>query len=311
MNPLIAADASRPPGTALSVNVNKVALLRNTRHLGIPSVVHAARLCLQAGADGITVHPRPDERHIRAQDVHDLAALLLQWPLAEYNIEGNPFQNLMGFVRELAGKGLKPQQCTFVPDSDDQFTSDHGWDLAADGERLRPLIAQARSLGVRVSLFMDPQPEAMAMARAVGADRVELYTEPYAAAHGKPMQAAQLARFAAAAQAAQAQGLGVNAGHDLNRDNLADFLRAVPGLLEVSIGHALIADALEFGLPETVRAYQRCIRTAPTVPAAPGLQAGASAFGPSAAAPSLPVPTSTLREPADAGSGRPGSGRPR
>jgi pyridoxine 5-phosphate synthase len=256
MNPLVSPDRERG-GTALSVNVNKVALLRNTRHLGIPSVVRAAQLCLEAGADGITVHPRPDERHIRAHDVNDIAALLKAWPLAEYNIEGNPFHNLMDFVRE-----VRPQQATFVPDSAGQFTSDHGWDLAADGDRLRPLIEECRALGVRVSLFMDPLPEAMALARSVGAQRVELYTEPYAAAHGQAGQDEQLARFAAAAAAAQAQGLGVNAGHDLNRDNLADFLRAVPGVLEVSIGHALIADALEFGLPETVRAFQRCIRQA-------------------------------------------------
>jgi pyridoxine 5-phosphate synthase len=256
MNPLVSPDTERT-GTALSVNVNKVALLRNTRHLGIPSVAHAATLCLQAGADGITVHPRPDERHIRAHDVHDIAALLKDWPQAEYNIEGNPFHNLMAFVRE-----VRPQQCTFVPDSEGQFTSDHGWDLAADGVRLRPLIAECRALGVRVSLFMDPLPEAMPLARAVGAHRVELYTEPYAAAHGQAGEGRQLARFAAAAAAAQAQGLGVNAGHDLNRDNLADFLCAVPGVLEVSIGHALMADALELGLPETVRAYLRCIRAA-------------------------------------------------
>jgi pyridoxine 5-phosphate synthase len=223
--------------------------------------VHAATLCLQAGADGITVHPRPDERHIRAHDVHDIAALLKVWPQAEYNIEGNPFHNLMGFIR-----AVKPQQATFVPDSEGQFTSDHGWDLAADGERLRPLIDECRALGVRVSLFMDPLPEAMALARAVGADRVELYTEPYAAAHGQQGQGAQLARFAAAAAAAQARGLGVNAGHDLNRDNLTDFLCAVEGVCEVSIGHALIGDALEFGLPETVRLYQRCIRAAQAAP---------------------------------------------
>ena len=254
MNPLIAPECPRGR-TALSVNVNKVALLRNTRHLSIPSVVGAAMACLQAGADGITVHPRPDERHIRGHDVHELAALLRGWPQAEYNIEGNPLQNLMGFVRQ-----LRPQQCTFVPDSEGQFTSDHGWDLAADGERLRPLIEEAHALGVRVSLFMGASPAAMALARAVGADRVELYTEPYAAAHGKAGQAAQLQAFASAAAAAQAQGLGVNAGHDLNRDNLADFLSAVPGVLEVSIGHALIADALELGLAETVSAYLRCIR---------------------------------------------------
>jgi pyridoxine 5-phosphate synthase len=263
MNPLVApeARARRAEGTALSVNVNKVALLRNTRHLGIPSVVKAATLCLEAGADGITVHPRPDERHIRAADVHELAALMKAWPEAEYNIEGNPLHNLMGFIR-----AVRPRQATFVPDSEGQFTSDHGWDLLgagrADAERLRPLIAECHALGVRVSLFMDPLPEAMAAARALGADRVELYTEPYAAAHGTPGQAAQLERFAAAARAAQAAGLGVNAGHDLNRDNLSDFLRAVPGVLEVSIGHALVADALELGLPATVRDYRRCIREA-------------------------------------------------
>jgi pyridoxine 5-phosphate synthase len=304
MNPLVAPEAAGPrhAGTALSVNVNKVALLRNTRHIGIPEVVRAARHCLQAGADGITVHPRPDERHIRGADVHDIAALLREWPQAEYNIEGNPFHNLMAFVR-----AARPQQATFVPDSEGQFTSDHGWDLDVDGERLRPLIDECHALGVRVSLFMDPLPEAMALARRVGADRVELYTEPYAAAHAAAHAAAraadraadraagedgaggagraggtriegegataaratadaaltaQTARFAAAAAAAQVAGLGVNAGHDLNRDNLLPFLRAVPGVLEVSIGHALVADALELGWTDTVRAYQRCIRAA-------------------------------------------------
>ncbi|MFN9747029.1 MAG: pyridoxine 5'-phosphate synthase [Betaproteobacteria bacterium] len=258
MNPLVLDPAApRHAGTALSVNVNKVALLRNTRHLGIPGVLRAATLCLQAGADGITVHPRPDERHIRAHDVHELAGLMKDWPQAEFNIEGNPFHNLMGFVR-----AVRPHQATFVPDSEGQFTSDHGWNLAADGERVKPLIDECHALGVRVSLFMDADAEAMALARAVGADRVELYTEPYAAAHGTPQQAAQLARFAAAARAAHAAGLGVNAGHDLNLLNLADFLRAVPGVAEVSIGHALVADALEHGLPETVRAYRRAIAAA-------------------------------------------------
>lgn len=237
--------------TALSVNLNKVALVRNTRHLGVPSVTRAASLCLQAGGHGITVHPRPDARHIRADDVRALHALLRRdWPGAEFNIEGNPFHNLMDFVRE-----LRPHQCTLVPDSEGQFTSDHGWDLRADAERVRPLIAQAKALGVRVSLFMDAEPAQMALAKAVGADRVELYTEPYAAAWGTSRQQEQLQRFAAAAEAAQAAGLGVNAGHDLNRDNLPDFVRAVPNLLEVSIGHALIADALELGYAATVRAY--------------------------------------------------------
>ena len=242
------------PQTALSVNLNKVALVRNTRHLGIPSVTRAATICLQAGAHGITVHPRPDARHIRAEDVRELHALLQQWPQAEFIIEGNPFHNLMDFVRE-----LRPQQVTFVPDSEGQFTSDHGWNLQVDGERVQPLIAQAKALGVRVSLFMDAEPQAMPLAKAVGADRVELYTEPYAAAWGTPRQQQELERFAAAARAAQAAGLGVNAGHDLSRDNLADFLRAVPGVQEVSIGHALISDALELGYAATVRAYLEAI----------------------------------------------------
>ena len=243
-----------PHRTALSVNVNKVALVRNTRHLGIPSVTRAAQLCLEAGAQGITVHPRPDERHIRAQDVYELAELLKSWPQAEFNIEGNPTHNLMEFIRQ-----VRPQQATFVPDSVGQFTSDHGWTFPQDAERLAPLIQECHDLGVRVSLFMDPIPEQMAAAKAVGADRVELYTEPYAAAWATPQRSEQLARYRLAAQAAATVGLGVNAGHDLNQDNLADFLAAVPGVLEVSIGHALIADALELGYADTVMAYQRCI----------------------------------------------------
>ena len=242
--------------TALSVNVNKVALVRNTRHLGIPSVTRAAELCLQAGAQGITVHPRPDERHIRRHDVFELAALMKLWPGREFNIEGNPSQNLMDFIRQ-----VRPQQATFVPDSEDQFTSDHGWSFPHDAERLAPLIAECKALGVRVSLFMDPVPEQMAAARAVGADRAELYTEPYAAAWCSAQQATQIKRYAAAAQAALDAGLGINAGHDLNRDNLPTFVREVPGVLEVSIGHALIADALELGYAATVRAYLECIGT--------------------------------------------------
>ena len=245
--------------TKLSVNLNKVALVRNTRHLGIPSVTRAATLCLQAGANGITVHPRPDERHIRTDDVRDLALLMQAWPDREFNIEGNPLHNLMDVVRVLVEKKLPVHQVTFVPDSEGQFTSDHGWSFPFDAQRLRPLIDQAHAWGLRVSLFMDADPAAMAAARAVGADRVELYTEPYAAAWGTPQQDAQLVRFAQAAQAALDAGLGVNAGHDLNRDNLAAFIQAVPGVAEVSIGHALIADALELGYCATVQAYLRCI----------------------------------------------------
>jgi pyridoxine 5-phosphate synthase len=245
--------------THLSVNLNKVALVRNTRHLGIPSVTRAATLCLQAGAAGITVHPRPDARHIRPQDVLDLAELLKAWPDREFNVEGNPFHNLMDCVRDLHQRGLPVHQVTFVPDSEGQFTSDHGWSFPADAARLQPLMDDAHALGLRVSLFMDADPAAMPAAKAVGADRIELYTEPFAAAWGTPEQATQLGRFAAAAQAALDAGLGVNAGHDLNRDNLAAFARQVPGLQEVSIGHALIADALELGYTETVKAYLACL----------------------------------------------------
>lgn len=258
MNPLISTGGDdRRSATALSVNLNRVALLRNSRPLDIPNLLHAATLVLQAGAQGITVHPRPDERHIRARDVHELAALLKRWPQAEFNIEGNPHHNLMPFVRE-----LRPQQCTFVPDSATQATSDHGWRFPQDAPALAPLIDEVRALGVRVSLFMDAEPASMRAARELGADRVELYTESYASAHDTVGQGAELLRFAAAAQAAQGEGLGVNAGHDLNRTNLADFLTAVPGVLEVSIGHALIGDSIELGLAETVREYLLCIQRA-------------------------------------------------
>lgn len=248
-----------PVKTALSVNLNKVALIRNTRHLGIPSVTRAARLCLEAGAQGITVHPRPDERHIRADDVEKLAEVVATWPVPrEFNIEGNPFHNLMDFVRK-----YRPHQATFVPDSEGQFTSDHGWSFPDDAERLQPLVAECKALGVRVSLFMDPIPEQMAAAKAVGADRVELYTEPYAAAFGTPEQSAQIKRYAAAAEAAQAVGLGVNAGHDLSLRNLTPFVANVPNVLEVSIGHAFVTDALELGYAESVRAYLRSLAARP------------------------------------------------
>lgn len=265
MNPLLITGLEAHRGrTALSVNLNKVALLRNQRDLGIPSVTGAATLALQAGAHGITVHPRPDQRHIRTHDVFDLAALMQDWPQAEYNIEGNPLHNLMDVIREVKRRGLPLHQCTFVPDAMDQATSDHGWQFPQDAEVLAPLISEARSLGVRVSLFMDPVPQAMPAVRALSAECVELYTESYARAHGTGDQAAVLAGFTATADAALIQGLQLNAGHDLNRDNLTDFLRVVPGVREVSIGHALIADALELGLAETVRDYLRCIHRAQT-----------------------------------------------
>lgn len=240
--------------TKLSVNLNKVALVRNTRTLGIPSVTRAARIAIDAGAHGITIHPRPDGRHIRTGDVYDLASLVREHPGIELNIEGNPFENALELVR-----AVRPDQFTLVPDDPGAFTSDHGWDIARNAVRLRPVIEEVKALGVRVSLFMDALPDTIARAADVGADRVELYTEAYARAFGTSEEAASIAQYAAAARAAQQAGLGVNAGHDLNQENLPPFLKGVPRVLEVSIGHALIADALEDGLATTVRNYLRAI----------------------------------------------------
>ena len=240
--------------TKLSVNVNRVALLRNTRNVGIPNVMHAAALAVDAGAHGITVHPRPDQRHIRPGDVHDLANYLRDKPGVEFNVEGNPFPEFMALVR-----AVRPDQATLVPDAPDAATSDHGWDLDTERRRLAPVIRELRELGIRVSLFMDIDSTEWELARALGADRVELYTEPYAAAYARGDASAVLKQCAAAAGGAQAAGLGVNAGHDLNLHNLPDFLR-IPGIREVSIGHALIADAIEMGLAGAVRAYLALMR---------------------------------------------------
>ena len=240
--------------TRLSVNVNKVALLRNSRPLDIPNVAAIARLALKAGAHGLTVHPRPDRRHIRPDDVRVLRQLAARYS-AGFNIEGNPFHALMDLVRE-----VRPDQCTLVPDAPGAITSDHGWDLNRDTDKLRPVVQELKSLKIRVSLFMDPQENAMSQARAAGADRVELYTEPYARAFGTAAQEKMLLAYAAAAGAARAQGLQVNAGHDLNVENLPLFLRCVEGVQEVSIGHALIADALEFGMQASVRRYLSAIQ---------------------------------------------------
>ncbi|MDP7671466.1 MAG: pyridoxine 5'-phosphate synthase [Vicinamibacterales bacterium] len=235
--------------TRLSVNLNKVALLRNTRDVGMPDVVRAARIAVDAGAYGITVHPRPDERHTRPSDVVDLSAFT-QEAGVEFNIEGNPTPTFLELVHQVV-----PAQCTLVPDSPDQRTSDHGWDLAADGARLRPVIADLKARGIRVSLFMDSEPSLIAPVAAIGADRIEIYTEPYAAAFGTADQAKELDACANCAGEAERAGLGVNAGHDLNLHNLPTLCQHVPGILEVSIGHALVADALELGLAETVGAY--------------------------------------------------------
>ena len=239
----------------LSVNVNKVALVRNTRHVGYPGVTRAAELCLKAGAAGITVHPRPDERHIRRNDVFEIAELMRLWPDREYNIEGNPHHNLMEFIRELAGRRMRPHQATFVPDSVGQSTSDHGWQLPQDAAALKPLIDECYALGVRVSLFMDPDATQMQAARELGADRVELYTESWASAFGTPQESQVLAQFTAAAQAARDAGLGINAGHDLTQANLRPFIAAMPFIAEVSIGHAFVSDALEVGYAQAVKGY--------------------------------------------------------
>lgn len=241
--------------TKLSVNVNKIATLRNTRTLGIPSVVHFSKIALDAGAHGITVHPRPDQRHIRPSDVDDLVELLKQYPHAEFNIEGNPLIDFMHIVEK-----ARPTQCTLVPDAREAFTSNQGWDLKSNEHRLRPLIQRLKQIGARVSLFMDPSPDQMQLAKDIGADRVELYTEPYA--HGFFQgNASAVAPYIAAAKKAIEVGLAVNAGHDLNLQNLPTLLKAIPRIAEVSIGHALIGDALEFGMALTIQKYLKACAT--------------------------------------------------
>ena len=248
--------------TVLSVNVNKVAVLRNSRGGQMPSVVLAARTAINAGCAGITVHPRPDSRHIHPADVLALAAVCRD--RVEFNIEGNPFAPAQGAYPGLLAlvESTRPQQVTLVPDADGQLTSDHGFDLHRDAERLAPIVAELRRRGARVSLFMDAQTDALAIARQLGAERVELYTGPFADAFAAGEADAVLATFAATATRARTLGLGVNAGHDLSQANLAAFLRAVPELAEVSIGHALISEALYEGLDATVRAYLRILAAA-------------------------------------------------
>src|SRR5262245_54767055 len=239
--------------TQLSVNLNKVALLRNSRNIGIPSVLKAAELSVGAGAHGITFHPRPDGRHIRPSDVYDLSEFLKHYPQVEFNIEGNPFPEFMEIARR-----VKPVQCTLVPDGPDAITSDHGWDLDQEGQRLVPIITELHDLGARVSIFMDAASTQWGKARELGADRVELYTQPYGGALARYGFQTEFEKYAVAAKAAQSAGLGVNAGHDLSLQNLGKFCE-IPGILEVSIGHALVADALEMGLTDAVRAYLRVL----------------------------------------------------
>lgn len=241
--------------TNLSVNLNKVALLRNARPLAIPSIVKMGEISIAAGAHGLTVHPRPDERHIRRTDVYDLANLLKKHPTIEYNIEGNPLEPpFMDIIRE-----VRPDQCTLVPDDLTQNTSDHGWNVAKDAKKLRPIIEELNKLGCRVSLFIDPDVEQIKRVSELGCARIELYTEPYAIAYREGRGDESFELYKQAAECAQAEGLGVNGGHDLNLENLPKF-KEIPNLLEVSIGHALTADALELGFAEAVRSYLRALK---------------------------------------------------
>ncbi len=254
--------------TNLSVNLNKVALMRNARGGNRPSVRHAAEACIAAGAHGITLHPRPDGRHALSDDVEELKS----WLPVELNVEGNPFAGpettdtyaFPGFMEIL--RRTRPAQATLVPDSSGQRTSDHGWRLdEATMDRLRPFVEELKNQGSRVSLFMEPNPATIERAHALGADRVELYTGPYADAFAEGRVADVLPAYVAAGKAAVRLGLGLNAGHDLNLDNLSSFLEAVPGVLEVSIGQALVADALHMGLGPAVGAYLSIVRASAAI----------------------------------------------
>lgn len=237
--------------TKLSVNINKIAYLRNTRHLDIPDPVDAARIAIDAGADGITVHPRPDQRHIRPDDVRRLALFLKGYSHIEFNIEGNPFE---GQFMELI-KETRPAQCTLVPDEPDVFTSDAGWQIQGQLKKIQDIITEIKRYSRRVSLFMDAGTAELPLVKQVGSDRIELYTESYASSFTKKNRDDILESFVQTAAQANDLGLGVNAGHDLNLDNLALFLNSVPCVLEVSIGHALVAEAVFSGLSKTVQKY--------------------------------------------------------
>ena len=245
--------------TALSVNINKIAVLRNSRGGAEPDVVEAAEACIAAGAAGITVHPRPDQRHIRPADVRALSVLCTGG--IEFNIEGNIFAPARGDYPGLLAlvEETRPAQCTLVPDSDAQLTSDHGFDLRADVARLKPLVAKIKSSGCRVSLFVDPGCRDLELAADTGADRIEIYTGPYAHAHARGDYTRELTDCVETAERAEGVGLGVNAGHDLNQANLAAFKSAIPFLAEVSIGHALISESLYAGMAATVKAYLKIL----------------------------------------------------
>jgi pyridoxine 5-phosphate synthase len=236
--------------TALSVNINKVATLRNARGGNVPDVLQFALDCEAFGADGVTVHPRPDERHIRRTDVYDIAKAIH----VEFNIEGYPSEDFIRLVT-----AVHPAQVTLVPDSPDQLTSNHGWDTLVNKDFLTDICRTFKEAGIRTSIFVDAEPRMVEGAKACGADRVELYTEPYAAGYAANREAA-IAPFVAAAEEARRAGLGLNAGHDLSLENLAYFHQQIPWTDEVSIGHALICDALYLGLQETIRQYLNCLK---------------------------------------------------
>jgi pyridoxine 5-phosphate synthase len=240
--------------TAFSVNLNKFALIRNARGGNIPDVAAIARRCLARGAHGVTLHPRPDQRHARDEDVRQLAALVQQFPGTELNVEGNPTDRYLDLVL-----AARPAQATLVPDAPGQLTSDHGWDAAAERQRLSALVGRLQAGGIRVSLFLDPDVAQVEAAAATGAERIELYTEAYARGFAQGRGAEAVAPYAAAARRAQELGLGVNAGHDLNLENLGPLLAAAPGVLEVSIGHAFICECFDHTLEGTVDRYLRIV----------------------------------------------------
>lgn len=236
--------------TKLSVNINKVATIRNARGGNNPDVLKVAVDCEKFGAQGITVHPRPDERHIRYQDVRDIKPLIT----TEFNIEGNPIDKYIKLVLK-----VKPTQVTLVPDADNQITSNHGWDTVANKGFLTDVIGQFKEAGIRTSIFVDAEPKMVEAARMCGTDRIELYTEPYAACYETNREEA-IKPFVEAAEVAREVGLGLNAGHDLSLQNLTYFHQNIPWLDEVSIGHALICDALYFGLEDTIKRYLACLK---------------------------------------------------
>jgi pyridoxine 5-phosphate synthase len=235
--------------TVLSVNVNKIALLRNSRGRDFPSVVVFAKRVIGLGVKGITVHPRPDERHITRRDIRELTSFLADYPGVEFNIEGYPSEEFMELVLN-----AKPDQCTLVPDAPDQLTSDHGWDISAHESLLSNVLARLRDADIRSSIFLDPDVEMVERVPSVGADRIELYTESYAQAFDSESQDTVLEKYRAAALRATQLGLGLNAGHDLDLANLGEFL-TIPSILEVSIGHALIVESLDQGVDKVIARY--------------------------------------------------------